>query len=516
MARIALIAVAWLSLAVSSSRPLDSFTQGDSHAILAATLLDESYNLSSNLDEIDRIRYLGDLVINSPSIAPERVEEWSRELIRLSRTSKNEKLSGWDRIANQKIAVVALSKTNPVAAMQLFSEIGPPARTPENRLPEDVRAFGARVLFLNYFRALGPESLPKIQHEARSLAETKGAYPFHAMSLIIGEMGGTGTNGSGQANEIFADALSYYRCDSEVENQDSEFLTLLQNTKAVVSKTLFIKAVHEFATHLTDPRCDNKPKIDQFVAIIQTSKGTLRLTDERKTLLFRAFSLINEADPAFAKELQTMNPELANADATINQVAGSYVSANLPQEEQTRRQKTGLQRSLLRGIRNMRESNPQAALQMAEALEDPDSRIVAISSVLPPLAQRDLQQTKQLYARELNEFDSLKGSRQRAEATLWMAETAYHTEDFDNFQYLATKTFTDGIQQFEASYVSNNDSAEIAVDDRPGYRELTELVQFAVAHDINWPLDEIRQLTNMRLKVHLLMYAAKGLAHRRT
>jgi hypothetical protein len=199
----------------------------------------------------------------------------------------------------------------------------------------------------------------------------------------------------------------------------------------------------------------------------------------------------------------------------INQVAGSYVAANLPPEEQTRRQKIGLERSLLRGIRNVRESNPQAALQMAEHLEDPEIRIVAVSSVLPPLARSDLSQAKQLYARALNQLDSVQERSQRAEATLWMAETAYSVADLANFEYLATKTFNDAIKQFEASYDSSSRyPAETAIDDRPGYKELTEIVEFAVAHDITWPFDEGRELVDTRLKVYLLMYAARGLTNR--
>lgn len=523
MQKLAIAAVAWCFLVISGSSAVPSESpSAESHpSSQAAALVNAAYTLSQDLpNESAKIRYLGDLVIVSPDIVPDRVEEWSRQLIKVSRSASNEILDPWDKIANQKLAVVALSKTNPVAAMQLFSEIGPPEPNYEGRIPEDVRAFGARVLFLNYFRKIGISSLAELQKQAGNLVKSKGAYPFHAMSLVIGDLAASGPNGTKRVNELFADASKSYKshsCNSPVENEDSEFLTLLQNTKAVVSRDTMVDAVHLLVEHLQDPRCNKNKSTDRFIAIIQTSRGTVRLTDERKTLLFRAFPVINAVDPLYAKHLQESDPELANADATILQVGGTHVSRddNLTPQQEAERQQRGLQSSLLRGIRTTLASNPQAALQMAESLEDKESRVVAVSSVLPKLAQWDLQQAKSLYGDALNELGSLQKSANRAQATIWIAEAAFATGDLDNFRYFASKTFSDGLKQFEDSYTSSANST--FVEDRPGYKELAELVEFAAAHDISWPLDEVQQMSDpelKELKPYLLLSAAKGLSQR--
>jgi hypothetical protein len=519
MQKLAIAAVTWCFLVVSGSSAVPSEPPSPENypSSQAAVLMNEAYTLNQQVrNPSAQIRFLGDLVIASPDIVPEKVEGWSRELVKLSRAAKDEILEPWDKVTNQKLAVVALSKTDPVAAMQLFSDIGPPQPNREGRLPEDVRAFGARVLFLNYFRAVGVSSLPRIQKEAENLVSTKGAYPFHAISLVIGELAGSGSNGPNQVNELFGDALKSYKshsCDSPVENQDSEFLTLLQNTKAVVRKSLLMDAVHQLADHLQDSRCNKDPSSDQFVAIIQTDRGTVRLADQRKTLLFRAFPVINEIDPIYAKHLQEAVPELANANATILQVGGAKVTpnGNVNPEEEAKRVQGGLQSSLLRGVRIVRESNPQAALQMAESLNNKEDRIVAVSSVLPKLAQSDLQHAKLLYNNALNELDSLESPENRQRAAIWIAEAAFLTGDVDNFKYFAGKAFSDGLQQFEKSYTS---SATSFVEDRPGYKELSELVEFAAAHDISWPLDEVQQMSNIELKAYLMLSAAKGLSHR--
>jgi hypothetical protein len=52
------------------------------------------------------------------------------------------------------------------------------------------------------------------------------------------------------------------------------------------------------------------------------------------------------------------------------------------------------------------------------------------------------------------------------------------------------------------------------VDGRPGYRQLTNLVEFEAAHGINSLVDQLETVTDDRLKAHLLLYAAKGMAHK--
>jgi hypothetical protein len=509
MKRILLLAIICLSLGtpISSSEPGPGTSDNNASAI---SLLDEAYSRSGELNELDRLRFWNNLIIETPAIAPDRVRLWAGTLISDVRNSSNPKLLAWDKVAYQKNAIVALSKIDPRAAMEAFSQIGP-AQLKHNHMPEDVRAFGARTIFFNYWQALGVGSLPRIRTEAINLAQTQGAYPFHAISLILADLGSHGQAEKKQTNEIFSEALSYYQCGSKVENQDDDFLTFLQNTKSVIDKPLFRTAVRSLVAHLMDPKCDARPKGDEFVGVLQTSQGAIRLTDHNKLRLFQAFGLISYADSTLAADIRSKNPEMEKADATVERVIGSYVNAELSPTKKAQMQKTGLQQALSRAVQMQRQTNPQAALQLARLLDDSDSQFIQVASVLPQLARSDLDQAKQLYAQELNEFDSFGDPNQRLMATVWIAEAAHATEDIGNFQYLANALYENAVQLFESSYEKDKDSM---IEDRPGYEELSELIEFGAAHNVSWLLDESKQMPDPRLKAYLLMHAAKGLMHR--
>jgi hypothetical protein len=343
--------------------------------------------------------------------------------------------------------------------------------------------------------------------EALKLPQTEGAYPFHAVSLILTELG-AGKDTKGLAAQVFNEAVRNYKCPSPVENQDDDFLTFLQNTKSVVEPTTLKSAVHEFVRHLS--ACNIKTG-DVLLGFAKTSKGMVQLTNDNQRLLFEAYSLIKDVDIDLANQLKNQNPELDKADAVLEQVIGSYVDEKLSPDKQAALQKQGLQQSLLRAINNQQKSNPQAALELANMLDDSTVRLIATASVVPNLAQSNLMQAKQLYAQQLNLFEASGSASQNLDAALAMAKAAYGAEDFDNCQYLANAVFTDAFEQFEASY--QMDSTKM-VDGRPGYRQLINLVEFEAAYGINSLFDQIESVNDTRLKAHLLLYAAKGMAQK--
>jgi hypothetical protein len=276
----------------------------------------------------------------------------------------------------------------------------------------------------------------------------------------------------------------------------------------VIELPTFKSAVHEFVRHLS--ACNAKTG-DVLVGFIKTSKGTVQLTDDNQRLLFEAYSLIRDVDTDLATQLRDQNPELDKADAVLEQVVGSYVNGTLPPEKQAALQKQGLQQSFLRAINNQQRTNPQAALELTNMLDDATIRLIATASVVPNLAQSNLMQAKQIYAQQLNLFENSATAGQNLDATLAIAKAAYGAEDFDNCQYLGNVVFSDAMAQFEASY--QTDSTKM-VDGRPGYRQLTNLVEFEAAHGINSLVDQLETVTDDRLKAHLLLYAAKGMAHK--
>lgn len=516
MPKVRLAAVFFLFLAASSpsgsfSSSLPSGPQVDTQASDAEILLDRSYDLamSNTVGRLDQLRFLNTLVIYAPGITSrEKVVKWATTLISLADNQNflsDKELRPWDRMAFKKNAVVAISKVDPDLGMEEFAKLGPHPVDGQGLKPEDVRAYGARVVFLNYYRAHGHDSINRIQQESAKLV-SDGAYPFHAVSLLFSDLPTTDKSAGADITNVYDTALHYYVCPANVENQDLDFFTFLQNARPIVSHDELKKGVNVFADHLTRKGCDTAvPKADLYSAVIETSKGKIKVSDQRKALLVRSFSFINEADSGLGTRLKSENAELANADAAINQFYSTYYRPD--QLPRIQAEESGLQLALTNGIQKLRESNPAAALEMARSLKDQDTRTAQIAFVLPTLAQKDLQRMKQLYSQELNDLNSVKDGLQKTEATLWMTEAAYHADDPGNFQYFATKTFADSLRAFQAS------DSQKPVYARSGYRQLTEFVKFAAAHGIKWPLDEIQQLSNDGLRANLLMYAAVGMSH---
>src|SRR5205807_513226 len=139
-------------------------------------------------------------------------------------------------------------------------------------------------------------------------------------------------------------------------------------------------------------------------------------------------------------------------------------------QDQADAEAAALQISLKQAIGRASESNPEAALEMATLLSNQGNKVAQTASILPSLARKDLQRAKQLYNEALNDFNALEDGPQKTQARVWMAETAYQTEDLNNSRYLATATFSEGLRAFQDS------KKDIAVDRRPGYAELTEFV----------------------------------------
>jgi hypothetical protein len=515
MRRIALLVVALLCSSVSSSSFAgDSLAnpsaQDSSQLPQAQALLQRSYELamSKEVRQLDRIRLLNNIVIVAPDIAPkQKVIDWATTLIALANDPDYKTVQGvtaTDPMAFKKNAIVAMSKIDSKRAMAEFSNLGSYAANEQGEKPEDIRAFGARVVFLNYFKDYKHNSLPEIEAASANLARD-GSYPFHAISLIIVELATEEGSASEDAKDLFDNALKHYTCPAKVTNQDNEFLTFIENIKPVLSGASAKKAVSAFKDHLTKPEC-NIQLPDTYAATIETTQGTVRFNDKRKALLFQAFPLIDEVDHDLGNILLAENSELQKATA-INYFWSTRFNGSPSLQDQAAAEEIGLQLSLKQAIAKARDSNPAAALEMASLLKNQGSKLTQTASILPSLARKDLQRTKQLYNEALNDFNALEDESQKAQARVWMAEAAYQTEDLNTFRYLGTETFSEGLKAFQ------NSRKDIAVDKRTGYAELVEFVRFASAHGITWPLDEIEQISDKSLESALLMYAAIGRVH---
>jgi hypothetical protein len=157
---------------------------------------------------------------------------------------------GWDRIAEEKNALVPLSEVDPRLALDLFLDVEKPQPNDEGTFPEDVRADAAQYIFLNHWRRFKLAGLSRIENVARHIGDT-GEYPYSAMGLILGELSRCKSdNGEGIAHAIFKEALQYYQRPSHFLNKNEEFLKLLRNARFIVDQNLFRLALRTFVTHL--------------------------------------------------------------------------------------------------------------------------------------------------------------------------------------------------------------------------------------------------------------------------
>jgi hypothetical protein len=311
--------------------------------------------------ENDRIFYLIGLTGKAAVTNPRKAVAWSKELFSLAFSMP----VGWDRIAAEKNALVPLSKIDPELAINLFSKVEVPEPDPDGEFPEDVRADAAIEIFSNYWRFAGSTGLPRIESLARHIGDT-GEYPYRAMGRIVKKLVGLpGTEGNIKGNKIFSEAVTYYLRGSKFLNRDQEFLEFLQNAKSAASEAEYQQALRIFVNRLTT----EAPKDENYIAEIGTAGRTFRFADENRTLLFRTLPLIAETNVVWAQELMRRYAELRHASERIVYIAGGVVRGNPNQWQLAALQNEVLQRSLLRNVQELRQTNSRAATQLAERLK---------------------------------------------------------------------------------------------------------------------------------------------------
>jgi len=181
-----------------------------------------------------------------------------------------------------------------------------------------------------------------------------------------------------KGNGIFSDAATCYLRGSKFLNRDEEFLEFLQNSKYAVPEAQYQQALRLYVRRLTT----EAPKNKNYIAEIGTAGRTFRFADENRTLLFRALPLIAGTSAVWAQELMQEYPELEHANERIVYMAAGVVRGNPSQQQLAILQNEVLQRSLLRNMQKLRQTDLREATQLAERLKNRSGYPV---TVCPPL-----------------------------------------------------------------------------------------------------------------------------------
>lgn len=469
----------------------------------ANQLLEQSVTLAEQFSPGDHVYFLYTLTSAAVDIAPKsKREQWCTQMFRLASQME----PSWNRVAQQKNALICLSKMNATLAMKRFDEVDLPQPDEDGEFPEDLRASAAFTIFQNYWNVAGISGLPTIEDRANHIGDT-GEYPYKAMGQIIAAMGKDSSTAATR-KALFEKAIGYYNNPKPrpFRNRNAQFLKLLQATRPpIVDKGVFRDALRIFYQQIfseTTKDVDYAEEVNDIVFL-----------DRRRAFLFHAFDMINTVDPLWARELQHQYKELTKATGKIEVISASAIHQDVtPEQAQYLHYKLS-QETLPEKIQEKIDAHDIAGANLlATRLTDDHAHILGVAKLLPSLAQTNPTTAERLYAAERTRLQALTDEIERVQALVALAQGAYHVGKQDEFSDLSKSAFSDALRLF------TNDSRQrpqLHIQVRQGYTELKDIVVFGVAHDLAWILPNITDLQDVQLKADLLVAAAQGVVQQK-
>lgn len=483
-----------------------------------AKVLTESYNSSPSLDMKERAFYLNRLTEEAAKLPHEKTADWCDEQYRLFAKPNPRVLDEWTRIATLNNALKAWSYVDPKKAIERLGELAlepaPSYPGPSPTLPpEDLRADAAAVIFPKVWRAFGQSYLTTIETVAEQIGRT-GEYPYRPMLFIMEEINRDlkslkdedGSPLKAEIDKIFFAALNAYQTKKNVEyaNEDTEFFTMLEDAQFVVPEPLFKQSLNTFVQHLLENIGRPTPN---YIGNAYTAKGSFHFTNRSALLLFRVFSLVSNSEPEWAQKLRDEHPDiLAHAGDEVENFQQGIIEGPAKQWELDQLQQQESQKGTMAKIKVLKRTDPWAALQLVTNL-DMRARVVSVSDILPKIIQADPSKAADVYSQQLEDLKQIEADgKPDVTARVALAKAAFYMGDATAFADFAIKAFDSGSALFR--------KGETIAVSRPGFADLTDLVEFCTRHGAIWILNRVRQLQNTdpMLEVYLLISAAKGIA----
>jgi hypothetical protein len=461
-------------------------------------LLEQSYNLSQKLGGSERLYYLIELCRVSAQLQPPatRAKQWCNEAYNVAAEQ-----GGKLRTAAQKNAVAFLSNLDAPGSLQLLTQIPFQKPKPGEFVYEDQRYNAAGKIFLNYLK-VKPGDLGAIAVAARSLGQT-GQFPYRAIAALIDNF--PPNQPGGDINNLLKDALAFYAAETGFYNRDEEFLVLLQSVSQSpsVNKDLAEHMAAAFVHHLdTDPI---QLSGDYYAEVHVEPSGTVfPFVDRNAAFRFRAIGAIQRCNASLATQLIQQDPNLGQATTgELQYVSGGFVQGDPTAEEAAQQHLQWIQDSLVDRIRDCHASNPQSAAQLAQRLNNPESRILGFAAVASGFASSDKQRATAIYQTQFSELANLNSAMSRFRAIAALVRPAYRLGQAKQYESLSAQALDIG-----SSFVAEDTTAN-RVQNRKGFTELMDLVVFtAQSGDILKP--RIQALPEDWLKAYLWLCEVEG------
>jgi hypothetical protein len=462
-------------------------------------LLEQSYNLSQKLGGLERVYHLIELCRVSSQLQPPaaRAKEFCAELYNIGSTEQDQKL----RTLAQKNAVTYLSFVDAPRAMELLTQISFQRPRPGEIIYEDQRYNAAEKTFLNYLK-VKPGDLAAITPKAKLLGQT-GQFPYRAIATILDDFP---SQLNGEINAILKDALGFYASESGFYNRDEEFLVLLQaaSHSSAIDRDLAAQAAAAFVQHLRNDPIEIPGDYYGEVQLDPSGK-VFPFADRNAAFLFEAIPAIESCNPSLATQLIQQDVKLGQATAgNLNYVSGGFVQGDPTAAEAAQQHSQWLQDSLVSRIKTCQSSNPQAAVQLAQRLNNPESRILGFSAVISDLARVNRVQAQALYQKQFSELAKLSTAMNRFRAIAALVPAAYNVGDSKQYESLSAQAFDIGTGFFAA------DTKAGRAQNRNGFAELMDLATFTASQRVDMLQPKVQTLPDGWLKAYLWVYEVQG------
>lgn len=463
-------------------------------------LLIQSYLAAKDLGPRDRASFLIRLCRVAADIEPALARLWSEELFQLS----FELPMDHDRVATQKNALSSLSLVDAERALELFPSIDDPVPVEVGVIIEDVRAHGAQTILAQYWKQNGRAGLEKIRGAAVHVGQT-GEYPYKAMLPIIRELAAIDLN---VAQELFDEAVSYFRKDSRIYGQEFRFVEFLKSAKEFIAKPSLRAAMHLMVSRL--PQDTIKHTGESFVAKVYHAGGFEEMRNVGDVALLELLPLIREIDLKWVDEILESRPALAAvlAKGTPSRIERGVVRGRGTPEQFAASERLAIQGFRLGTIQSMAAQDPDEALRLTLTLADPELQTLALAAVAQSLARTSPERALGLFQSMLKAVANFRDNSAKVEVLTALARTAAALDKRSE----ARSALVDGLDL--GLEILRRD-----LDAHPGmplrltstFDSLHELTELGMELDHEGTVRRVWSLQDKGLRAHLLLVVAQAL-----
>ena len=465
-------------------------------------LLIQSYLVGRNLPAELRLHHLAVLGYASVSVEPALTRLWAQEAFRLAFTLP----MSWNRVAHEKNALAALAEVDPLLAFSLFDSMDATVPFPTGEIPEDLRAYGARTVFREYWKRKGNEGLDAIRAQAAKLGNS-GQYPFLAMAPIIRDVS---RQDQLKAHGMFGEAIGFYGRGWRTAATDEEFSRLLEDVWDVVPAPFQRQALQLIVRNMAEGK---EPRHKLFLSRTQLEQGGVEFRSRAKKLLYSLLPRIREVDAHWAAQLTEADPDLRQAvGASGKEVYSEQVTiqnrAGISDADVEALRSVSFQRQKLARIAAVAESDPAQAMEMSKDLSDLAFRSQAMAMVAAAVGSKEPSQARALMERVRKDLDTIREPEDRLAILAALARAAGITGDRGFLGQVLEHAFDLGEELFSQDQEVHPGKT---VEDVAGFARLTDLTTTGIKYCSGSAVDRVSKVSNELLRAHLLVTAAETL-----